>query len=164
MAGLLSGERRREAPVLRIRRVVTQAQLVDGATAQDRMLAQLSGAFGLAGALLVCLGLFGVTAYDVSRRTAEFGIRIALGAQPSSVARMVVRHAIVLVGSGVGFGMVCSVAVTRIAERLVFGVRALDAASLLPPALMLLAIGVAAAYVPARRAASADPATALRWE
>jgi putative ABC transport system permease protein len=111
---------------------------------------------------LVTVGLFGLTAYDVSRRTAELAIRIALGAQPSSVVRQMVWRAVLLVGCGVGLGMIAAVALMRITERLVYGVRSTEAASLLIPALMLLAIGGAAAYVPARRAASVDPITALR--
>jgi predicted permease len=162
MANLLWNVAQRQAPVLRYHGATTQARLVNGTTAPDRMLAQLSGAFGLAGALLVTVGLFGLTAYDVSRRTAELAIRIALGAQPSSVVRQMVWRAVLLVGCGVGLGMIAAVALMRITERLVYGVRSTEAASLLIPALMLLAIGGAAAYVPARRAASVDPITALR--
>jgi ABC-type antimicrobial peptide transport system permease subunit len=142
--------------------VTTQTKLVNASIAQDRMLAELSGIFAFAGALLVSLGLFGLTAYEVSRRTAELGVRIALGAQRSNVMRLVVGRAILLTGCGAGAGMALAFAVMRIAERLVFGVRAMDAASLVPPMAILLAIGSAAAYLPARRAASVDPASTLR--
>ena len=126
------------------------------------MLAELSGAVGFAGALLVSLGLFGLTAYEVSRRTAELGVRIALGAQRSNVVRLVVGRALLLVSCGVALGMAFAVASMRITERLVYGVRATEPKSLLLPALMLLAIGASAAYWPARRAASVDPVAALR--
>jgi predicted permease len=162
MADTLWNEAHRQAPLLRYRGVTTQARLVNGTIAHDRMLAQLSGAFGFAGALLVSLGLFGLTAYEVSRRTAELGVRIALGAQPRNVVRLVVGRAVLLVGCGVGLGMASEVAVMRITERLVYGVRATEPASLLVPAVMLLAIGAAAAYWPARRAASVDPVAVLR--
>ena len=162
MADTLWNEARREAPLLKYRGVTTQARLVSGTIAQDRMLAELSGAVGFAGALLVSLGLFGLTAYEVSRRTAELGVRIALGAQRSNVLRLVVGRALLLVGCGVGVGMASAVALMRIAERLVYGVRATEPKSLFLPALMLLAIGAAAAYWPARRAASVDPVAALR--
>lgn len=162
IAETLWNEVHRQVPVLRYRGVTTQARLVNGTIAQDRMLARLSGAFGFAGALLVSLGLFGLTAYEVSRRTAELGVRIALGAQPSNIVRLVMGRAILLVGYGVGLGIVASVALMRITERLVYGVRAMEPASLLLPALMLLAVGAAAAQWPARRAASVDPISALR--
>jgi ABC-type antimicrobial peptide transport system permease subunit len=126
------------------------------------MLAELSGAFGFAGALLVSLGLFGLTAYEVSRRTAELGVRIALGAQRSHVVRLVVGRAVLLVCCGAGIGMAAAAALMRVSERLVYGVRATEPASLLVPWLMLVAVGATAAYWPARRAASVDPATALR--
>ncbi|MGH9631782.1 MAG: ADOP family duplicated permease [Bryobacteraceae bacterium] len=162
MSETLWNEAHREVSLLRYRGVTTQARLVNGAIAQDRMLAQLSGAFGFAGVLLVLLGLFGLTAYEVSRRTAEVGIRIALGAQRSNVVRLFVGRAVLLVGCGVGLGMASAVALMRVVERLVFGVRATEPESLLLPALALLAIGAAAAYWPARRAASVDPAVTLR--
>jgi len=162
MADTLWNEAHRQAPLLRYRGVTTQARLVNGTIAHDRMLAQLSAAFGFAGSLLVSLGLFGLTAFEVSRRTAELGVRIALGAQPSDVVRLVVGRAVLLVGCGVGLGMASEVAVMRITERLVYGVRATEPASLLVPTVMLLAIGAAAAYWPARRAASVDPVAALR--
>jgi predicted permease len=164
MTETLWSEAHRQVPLLRYRGVTTQARLVNGTIAQDRMLAQLSGAFGFAGLLLVLLGLFGLTAYEVSRRTAELGVRIALGAQRSDIVRLVVGRAVLLVGCGVGLGMAAAVALTRITERLVYGVHAMEPASLLPPALMLLTVGAAAAYWPARRAASVDPVAALRGE
>jgi ABC-type antimicrobial peptide transport system permease subunit len=162
MAETLWNEAHRQVPLLRYRGVTTQARLVNGTIAQDRMLAELSGAFGLAGALLVSLGLFGLTAYEVSRRTAELGVRIALGAQRSNVVRLVVSRAVLLVGCGVGLGMAAAVALMRITERLAYDVRATEPASLLVPALTLVAVGAAAAYWPARRAASVDPVAALR--
>ncbi|HEY1341830.1 MAG TPA: ABC transporter permease [Bryobacteraceae bacterium] len=162
MADTLWNEAHRQAPLLRYRGITTQARLVDGTIAQDRMLAELSGAFGFAGALLVSLGLFGLTAYEVSRRTAELGVRIALGAQRSHVVRLVVGRAVLLVCCGAGIGMAAAAALMRVSERLVYGVRATEPASLLVPWLMLVAVGATAAYWPARRAASVDPATALR--
>lgn len=162
MVRTLWTEAHEAAPLLRYRGATTQDQLVDGTIAQDRMLAQLSAAFGVAGALLVLLGLFGVTAYEVSRRNAELGIRIALGAQRSSIIRLVVGRAVLLVGCGVLVGLTSAAGVMRLAQGLVYGVRAFDASNLLLPAMALLIIGAAAAYWPARRAASIDPVAAVR--
>lgn len=164
MADALWNEAHRLVPLLRYRGVTTQARLVNGTIAQDRMMAQLSGAFGVTGALLVSLGLFGLTAYEVSRRTGELGVRIALGARRLNVIRLVVGRAVLLVCAGVGVGIIGSWALMRVAERLVYATRATEPASLLLPGLMLIVVGAAAAYWPARRAASVDPATALRQD
>jgi macrolide transport system ATP-binding/permease protein len=126
---------------------------VEATIAQDRMLAQLSGFFGLAAALLVCLGLYGLTAYEVSRRTAEIGIRIALGAQRSNVLRLVVARSMMLVGGGLALGLAVAAVLARVVESLLFGVRGTDALTLLAAAATLLVVGAAAAYWPARRAA-----------
>jgi hypothetical protein len=164
MADLLWKEARGESPHLRFQGATTQARLVEGTIAQDRMLAQLSVFFGLAAAALVCLGLYGLTAYEVSRRTAEIGVRIALGAQRRDVLRLVLGRSMALVGSGVALGLGGGVGLSRLVESLLFGVRGTDAVTLLLAAAMLLGVGAAAAYWPARRAASVDPITSLRYE
>ena len=164
MADLLWKEARGESPHLRFQGATTQARLVEGTIAQDRMLAQLSSFFGLAAAALVCLGLYGLTAYEVSRRTAEIGVRIALGAQRRDVLRLVLGRSMALVGSGVALGLGGGVGLSRLVESLLFGVRGTDMVTLLLAAAMLLGVGAAAAYWPARRAASVDPITSLRYE
>jgi predicted permease len=162
MTRLLWKEIRDESPDLRFGATTTQARLVEGTIAQDRMLAQLSGFFGLTAAALVFLGLYGLTAYEVSRRTAEIGIRIALGAQPVHVARMVLGRSMVVVASGVALGLGAAVALAGAVESLLFEVHRTDLVALALSAVMLLGVAAVAAYRPARRAASLDPVICLR--
>ncbi|MPY88281.1 MAG: FtsX-like permease family protein [Luteitalea sp.] len=164
MADLLWKEVRDESPYLRLGGTTTQARLVEGTIAQDRMLAQLSGFFGLTAAVLVSMGLYGLTAYDVSRRTAEIGVRIALGAQPYDVVRLVLSHSMVLVASGVALGLAAALALARLVETLLFGVHSTDVITLALSASLLLGVGASAAYWPARRAAGLDPIASLRHE
>jgi predicted permease len=164
MADLLWKTARNEVADLRWRGVTTQARLVDGSIAQDRMLAQLSGAIGLTAMVLVCVGLYGLTAYEVSRRTAEIGIRLALGAQRTDVVRLIVGRSMILVTSGVLVGLGGAAALARLVESLLFGVRSSDVVMLVGSAAMLLTIGAAAAYWPARRAAQLNPMATLRAE
>jgi predicted permease len=164
MADLLWNEAHSEVPDLRWRGAGTQARLVEGTIAQDRMLAQLSGVFGLTGVLLVCLGLYGLTAYDVSRRTAEIGVRVALGAQRTDVMRLIVGRSLLLAAIGVVIGLGGCAALGRLVESLLFGVRSSDAVTFVASAVLLLTVGAAAAYLPARRAARLNPIAALRTE
>jgi predicted permease len=162
IAGALSKEAGAGSQSLRVGRVTPQSRLVEATIAQDLMLAQLSAGFGLAAAILVCLGLYGVTAYDVSRRTAEIALRIALGAQRGDVIRSVVGGSVLLVTIGVAIGLGAAMALVRFVRSLLFGVEGADLATLTGTAAMLVAVGVMAAYWPARRAAAVDPIAALR--
>lgn len=102
--------------------------------------------------------------YAVSRRTSEIGIRMALGAASSSVARMVLSEAIVLIGSGAFAGIVAAVGLTQLIKSFLFGLSAIDPVSFGGAAILLALIGLAAAYWPARRASKIDPMIALRYE
>ena len=164
MADLAWKEARDEAADLRWRGVTTQAQLVEGTIAQDRMLAQLSGAFGVTAIVLVCLGLYGLTAYEVSRRTAEIGVRLALGAQRTEVVRQIVGRSMILVTCGVVLGLGGAAALARMVESVLFGVGSSHAVTLLASAAVMLSTGAAAAYLPARRAAHLNPTATLRAE
>jgi ABC-type antimicrobial peptide transport system permease subunit len=144
--------------------VSTQARLVSGTIAQDLMLAQLSGFFGLTATALVCLGLYGLTAYEVARRTSEIGIRLALGAQRAGVVRLVVRRSLRLVVVGLAIGIGAALLLARIIERLLFDVRGTDPSTILLSAALLLTVGMLAAYGPARRAARVDPLASIRHE
>ena len=135
-----------ENTALRLGNTTTQARLVDATIAQDRLLAQLSAAFGIAAACLVCFGLYGLTAYDVSRRTKEIGLRMALGAQRNEVVRSMVRGAVLLVGVGIVVGLSASAALAQLIEGLLFAVHPTDWPTFAAAAVLLMTIGAAAAY------------------
>ncbi len=131
---------------------------------RERFLATLLGAFAGTALLLGGIGVYGLLAYDVSRRRREIGLRIALGAQPSGVLRSVVRRAATLAGVGVLIGIVGSFATTRLVEGFLFGVSSTDVGTLAGVAAAVLATALAAGFFPARRAAALDPLTTLREE
>ncbi len=139
-------------------------QHVAAATAQDRMLATLSTAFGVVALLLAALGLFSVIAYGVTQRTREIGVRMALGARRADVIGMVVGRSAALVGVGLAIGLVAALGLGRLAAGLLFGVAPADPASLAAAVAVLGGAAAVAAYLPARRAARIDPMAALRSE
>jgi macrolide transport system ATP-binding/permease protein len=114
--------------------------------------------------VLGVVGLYGVIAYSVSQRTREIGVRMALGAQRSSVYWLVMQQAGWLTAAGIAIGLVCSVAASTLIRKLLFGVEAWDAATLIGVALLLGLAAMAASFLPARRAASVNPVEALRAE
>jgi predicted permease len=131
-------------------------------TVQERVLALLSGFFGALALLLAGLGLYGVMSYAVSRRRAEIGIRMALGAGPGSAVRLVLGRAGMLVGFGVIAGGALSLWASKFVSELLFGLQPRDPGTLVMASLTLAVIGALAAWVPARRAARIDPAKVLR--
>jgi ABC-type antimicrobial peptide transport system permease subunit len=110
------------------------------------------------------VGLYGVVAYSVSQRTREIGVRMALGAQRSSVYSLVLGEATRLIALGISLGLVGAVAAALLIRKLLFGVQAWDAATLLSVAVLLAVSALLASYIPARRAASVNPTDALRAE
>ena len=138
------------------------ADQVDASLLQERIVAMLSGFFGALALLLAGIGLYGVTAYAVSRRRTEIGIRLALGAQPGGVVRLVLRRVALLVGAGVVVGGVTSLWAARFAGSLLFGLQPRDPVTLAAAAVVLAAVGALAGWLPARRASRVDPATVLR--
>jgi predicted permease len=138
------------------------ADQVDAALTQERVVAMLSGFFGGLALLLAGLGLYGVTAYAVSRRRTEIGIRMALGAAPGSVVTMVLRRVAVLVGLGVIVGGGVSLWATRFVTTLLYGLEPRDPATFVAAVIVLGAIGAFAGWMPARRASRIDPASVLR--
>jgi len=114
--------------------------------------------------LLGAIGLYGVIAYIVGMRTREFGVRIALGAQPRSVATMVARQGVTLTGIGIVFGVALFALVARGLRSLLYGIEPGDPLTLAAVSLVLVAIAALASWIPARRAARSDPMEALRAE
>jgi predicted permease len=151
-------------PGLPIFNVKTLDRQVDESLVTDRMIATLSTVFGILATVLAIVGLYGVTAYTVVRRSREIGIRMALGARGSSVVGLVLREVLVLVAAGVVIGLPCATALSRIAGAQLYGVEANDFASMALATVLLTVVALAAAYVPARRAAKYDPARVLRTE
>jgi predicted permease len=129
-----------------------------------RCSAWLVGGFALLALLLGAAGLYGVIAYSVSRRTREIGVRMALGAQPGTVYRLILKEAGWLIAAGIAIGLVCSVAAATLLRGLLFGVRAADPETLAAVAAVLGISALLASYIPARRAASVNPVEALRAE
>jgi predicted permease len=151
-------------PNLPITSVTTLDQQVSGSIAQQRLVAQLSTFFGLLAVFLSCIGIYGLMSYMVSRRTNEIGIRMALGAERSSVSWLVMREIILLVAIGVAIGVPVTLAGSRLISNMLFGVPATDSTSLIASVAVLLAVGLLAGYLPARRASRIDPMLALRYE
>jgi predicted permease len=131
---------------------------------QLRISAAVSVAVGVVGMLLAAIGIYGVTAYAVTRRTREIGIRLAMGARQSDVLRMVLRQGMSLVLIGSSIGLLLAAASSRVLVRLLFGVPPLDPVTFAAATVLLSAIGLFACYVPARRAMNISPVEALRYE
>jgi ABC-type antimicrobial peptide transport system permease subunit len=131
---------------------------------RERLMANLSGGFGLLAVALSTLGLYGVISYMVARRRKEFGVRIALGAHSSSVLGLVFNEASRLLVIGLTIGVAVSWAVSRYAESLLYGLKANDVMSLALGCALLTITAITAALVPARRATRIDPAVVLRDE
>jgi putative ABC transport system permease protein len=131
---------------------------------RDRLMATLSGFFGLLALLLASIGLYGILSYGVASRTKEIGIRMALGARSREVLSLILREALLLVLVGVVVGLPVVFASTRFASSLLFGLTPTDPLSLIGAALLLLAVALVAGYIPARRATKVDPLIALRYE
>jgi predicted permease len=142
----------------------TLTSQMDETLVRERMLARLSGFLGVLALLVACVGLYGVLSYGVTRRTAEIGIRVALGAQPSWVAALVLRQTATLVSIGIAAGLGLSLALTRLTEAFLYGVKPNDPVVIAAAAVALAAVGLAAAYLPARRASRVDPLIALRHD
>jgi putative ABC transport system permease protein len=138
--------------------------VLNASVAQPRFRTLLLGMFGAIALILAAIGIFGVISYSVSRRAHELGIRMALGAQPGSVLRMILRETLTLTLVGIAVGAPCAVATARLITHLLFHVTAYDAVTLTLVPLILVAVAVVASYVPAQRAMKVDPIVALRYE
>jgi putative ABC transport system permease protein len=137
-------------------------ELIDATVAQERLIAMLASFFGALALLLAGIGLYGIVAQAVRARESEIGLRLALGAQPASIVRLVLNSVALLVAIGLSIGLLVGVWAVRFLTPLLFEVEARDTATFMTASGVLIAVGALAAWLPARRAARLDPATVLR--
>jgi putative ABC transport system permease protein len=148
-------------PVADIR---TMENIVTAAVTQPRFNLFLLGLFGGVALLLSTAGIYGVTAYTVTQRTHEVGIRLALGAQVGDVLQMILRQGMLLISLGIVIGLVAALVLTRLLKSLLFGVSVTDPLTFIAVSLLLALVALLACYIPARRATKVDPLVALRYE
>ncbi|MBI1787102.1 MAG: ABC transporter permease [Acidobacteria bacterium] len=149
---------------LAILNVSPLGELLDRTLTQERLIAQLCTLFGLLALVLACVGLYGVLSYSIARRTNEIGIRMALGALPSSVLGAVLRETLLVVAIGIAAGIPASFALTRLVSSKLYGLKATDPLTIVAAGVVLIAAAMLAGYLPARRASRVDPLIALRYE
>ncbi len=147
-----------------ISNIETMQQRVSISNAEPRYQTFLLGLFGGLGLLLALVGIYGVISYSVTQRTHEIGIRMALGAEPAGVMRLVLAHGLKLALIGVAIGIAASLGLTRLMSSLLFGVSATDPLTFAGVTILLVIVSLAACYIPARRAMKVDPMVALRYE
>ncbi len=144
--------------------IITQKAQTEGTLQNEKSLSTLSTVFGILALLLACIGLYGIAAYTVAARTREIGIRMALGARPDNVYRMVVGQGMRLALTGVMVGLASAFVVSRVLASLLFGISGADSLVYVGVSLLMVLVALAACYLPARRAARVDPMIALRNE
>jgi putative ABC transport system permease protein len=150
-----------DLPLYRIR---TFARELQASLSEERLAATLLGSFSLLALALAAVGIYGVISYSVSQRMHEIGIRMALGAQPRDIFKLVVGQGMVLALIGVAVGLAASFALTRFLKSMLFGVSVTDPATFAGMAVLLAGVALLACYLPARRATKVDPLVALRYE
>ena len=164
LSSALRGEVRALDPTLPIESIQPMSEIVSESVAQPRFRTTLLGLFGTVALCLAVIGIYGVMAYSVGRRTREVGIRVALGAGRRDVLRLVLGEGLALTGVGLAAGAVGAALLTRYLATPPLQVGRLDPATYGAVALTLLAAGLAACWIPARRAMRVDPVAALRSE
>jgi putative ABC transport system permease protein len=151
----------KDQPVSNVR---TMDQVFAAAISRERFQMLLLGLFAALALVLACVGLYGVISYGVAQRTHEIGVRMALGAQPRDVLRLVIRQGMVLTLAGLLIGTAGALAATRVMTELLYGVMPTDAITFISVGALLVLVALLACYVPARRATKVDPLIALRYE
>jgi predicted permease len=142
----------------------TETEQIDQDLYQERLMSTLSGLFAVLALIVACVGLYGLLAFQVARRTQEIGIRLALGAERSDVLRLVLGRGVVLATAGTLVGCAAALSLNRYLQSLLFGIKPTDSLTVIAAAVLLIGIAVIASYVPARRATKVDPMVALRYE
>jgi ABC-type antimicrobial peptide transport system permease subunit len=150
-----------DLPLINVR---TQQQQIDAETQQERIFVAMTSSFGMLALALASVGIYGVMAYSVANRTNEIGIRLALGAQPRQVLAMILREATWISLAGIAAGLTAALFLAQLVKSMLYGLQPTDPVSLISGALLLIAVGLAASWIPARRAASVQPVEALRHE
>jgi putative ABC transport system permease protein len=151
----------KDQPVSNVR---TMDQVFSAAISQERFQALLLGMFATLALLLACVGLYGVISYTVVQRTHEIGVRVALGAQPRDVLRLVIRQGMLLTLAGLVVGIAAGTFLTRVLTDMLFGVTPRDTVTFVGVPILLLVVAFLACWIPARRATRIDPLIALRYE
>jgi predicted permease len=149
---------------LPLRDIRTQNEQIEDSISQERLFATLTAGFGILALILACIGIYGIMAYNVARRTSEIGVRMALGARTRQVLFMILRESSWLAVFGIAAGLAAALGLTRFVGSMLYGLKPSDPATLIAATLILLAVAIAAAYGPARRASRIDPMQALRHE
>jgi ABC-type antimicrobial peptide transport system permease subunit len=152
------------SPNLPIEEIRTGKELVNESMMIERTLAALTAGFGVLALALACVGIYGIMAYSVANRRNEIGIRLALGALPAQVRGMILRESTWLAVGGIVVGMAAALALTRLVKVMLYGIGPYDPLTLAAGVLVLLAVALAASWIPARRAAGVQPMDALRHE
>jgi ABC-type antimicrobial peptide transport system permease subunit len=142
--------------------VQTMQDVVSASVGQPRLLSALSGLFAALAGLLAMVGVYGVTSYNVRRQRREYGIRLALGADPGAVRRLIIRRGAVVAMTGIAIGAVAGFFLTRLLESMLNDVKPTDPGVFAANAAIVLAVSLAACYIPARWAGRVDPALVLR--
>ena len=151
-------------PNLPLMDVSTQMEPVERRFVQEKVLAQAYSWFGGLAVVLASVGLFGLMSYSVARRTNEIGIRMALGAQPLDVLRLLMGESMILVAAGVVIGLAAVLGASRFVASLLFGLPATDTSTMVLASALMVAVSACAGYLPARRASRVDPMVALHDE
>jgi len=151
-------------PNLPLMDVSTQMELVERRFVQEKVMAQAYTLFGGLAILLASVGLFGLMSYSVARRTNEIGVRLALGAQPLDVLRLLMGESMILVAAGVVIGLVATIGAGRLVASLLFGLPATDMPTMVVAVTLMVTMSAVAGYLPARRASRVDPMVALHYE
>ncbi|HEX4276593.1 MAG TPA: ABC transporter permease [Bryobacteraceae bacterium] len=162
--GLIRAAAREIDPTLPVTQMKTFERQLDDSLTTDRMIASLSSVFGSLATGLVLIGLYGVMAFMVARRSREIAIRMALGAMAGNVVWLVMREVLILIGCGIALGLPAAYALTKLVQAQLYGIEASDPQSIVVAVVLLAAVTAAAGYIPARRATFSDPLRILRYE